>query len=257
MGSAIWSTSLKDMLHFPAKTFLQFFDNHGLLTVNQQPKWYTVTGGSKEYVKKLTQSFHNKIHLNCGIKKVIRSQNGEVILQDTHNQEHIFDKVIFACHTDEILDLLQDPTDAERDILNSIRYQANDVVLHSDTNFMPKCRKAWSSWNYLSEEKENQKSTVSLSYWMNNLQPLKTEKPIIVTLNPSHMPESDTIYDKCQLSHPVFNQSALEAQQKLSKIQGKLNTWYCGAWTRYGFHEDGLLSAVKIAEAMGVEAPWI
>jgi predicted NAD/FAD-binding protein len=255
MGAAIWSTPAKGMLDFPAKTFIRFFDNHGLLTVRDQPQWYTVQGGSKEYVKRLSASFKDKIKLNCGAQKLVR-QKDSIELTDSNGNKEYYDQVIFACHTDQILQVIQNPTPEEKEIIGSIKYQSNEMILHTDTSFMQKRRHAWSSWVYLSEHQKDNNRAVSLSYWMNNLQPLNTNTPIIVTLNPSRAPDPKLVYDKYVFHHPVFNEQAVSAQQRMETIQGVDRLWFAGAWQRYGFHEDGLLSAVNIAHKMGVAIPW-
>jgi predicted NAD/FAD-binding protein len=252
MGAAIWSTPAEKMLEFPARSFLRFFQNHGLLTVTEQPQWYTVSGGSREYVKIITAKFADKIRLNNGVKKVIRSQNKITIIDDKNNEE-IFDKVIFACHSDQALSMLEAPTEDELKIIGSFKYQPNKVVLHCDENFMPKNKNCWSSWVYLNDKNSNK---ISLSYWMNNLQNLSSEKPIIVTLNPSKMPEASKIYNMHIFEHPVFDEAAIDAQSKIENIQGENNTYFCGAYTRYGFHEDGFMSGVKVAEKIGAKIPW-
>lgn len=256
MGAAIWSTPANQMQHFPARTFLQFFKNHGLLTIADHPQWYTVEGGSKEYVARLTNGFKNRIKTSCGVKSVIRrAENIEVI--DTNGQTEHYDHVIFACHSDQALNILADPTEEEKNILGAIKYQPNSMVLHTDQSFMPKSKKAWSSWIYLSEDTEDQcGQAISLSYWMNNLQPLKTETPILVTLNPGRRPREETIQNEYEFEHPVFDDAAITAQQKLDTIQGVDRIWYCGAWQHFGFHEDGLLSAVNVARKMNVAVPW-
>ena len=256
MGAAIWSTPTAKMTDFPAQTFLRFFDNHGLLTVNDHPQWYTVIGGSKEYVKRITTPYQNNIKYNCGVKSVTRNNNG-VTITDIHGDEHIFDQVIFACHSDQAMNLLNDPTETEKSIIGAIKYQPNEMILHSDISFMPKAKKAWSSWVYQSEDKTDESGNVSLSYWMNNLQPLNTKTPVIVTLNPAREPDTSLIYDRYSFEHPVFDKKAIEEQSKIDNLQGQNNTWFCGAWQRYGFHEDGLLSAVNIVSKMGIEPEWI
>lgn len=256
MGAAIWSTPTTKMTDFPAQTFLRFFDNHGLLTVNDHPQWYTVIGGSKEYVKRITTPYQENIKLNCAVKSVSRN-NEKVTITDIENNNHTFDQVVFACHSDQAIKMLSDPSDEEKNIIGAIKYQPNDMVLHSDTSFMPKAKKAWSSWVYQSEGKTDNSGNVSLSYWMNNLQPLSTNKPIIVTLNPAREPAPSLVYDRYSFEHPVFDRDAIIAQSKLDDLQGKNNTWFCGAWQRYGFHEDGLLSAVNMVRKMGIEPEWI
>lgn len=255
MGGAIWSTPLMQMLDFPAQTFIRFFDNHGLLTVNDQPQWYTVVGGSTEYVKRLSEPFKDNIRTSCGVQKVVRHA-GSVEIYDTLGNQDTYDQVIFACHSNQAIAMLEEPTKEEKTMIGAIRYQPNEMILHSDTRFMPKRQSAWASWVYLSETRKDKTSSVSLSYWMNNLQPLNTDIPMIVTLNPGSEPDPALIYDRYNFEHPVFDAPAIAAQSRLDDIQGQNRTWYAGAWQRYGFHEDGLLSAVNVAEKIGVSLPW-
>lgn len=255
MGGAIWSCPLEQMLEFPAKTFVRFFHNHGLLTVNDQPQWYTVTGGSREYVERLAHDFKDKIQTGCGAAKVTRVGD-KVTVEDMNGDVKDFDKVVFACHSDQALKLLVQPTEDEKRIIGAFGYQENNVILHSDESFMPANRQAWASWIYLSETKEDKTSAIALSYWMNHLQNFETEKPLIVTLNPSRRPDESLIYDEYTFEHPVFNREAIDAQGLIDQIQGANNTYYCGAYQRYGFHEDGLWSAVNVAEKLGCNIPW-
>ena len=249
MGAAIWSCPIETIMKFPAKTFLRFFKNHGLLSVNNRPQWYTVTGGSREYVSRLTETFKNKIRLNSGVQNVKKQD-------DTWSVDgEVFDQVIFACHADEALKILEDTSDIEN-VIGEFDYQDNQIIVHSDTSFMPQERKCWASWIYLSEGREDKKQVVSLSYWMNNLQGLDPAYPIIVTLNPGRRPQEDLILDEHTFSHPIFDLKAIKAQEKISDIQGQNGLWFCGAYQRYGFHEDGLLSAVNVVKKMGVEIPW-
>lgn len=255
MGSAIWSTPLEEMLKFPASTFVRFFENHGLLTVSDQPQWYTVAGGSREYVKRLAAPFRDKIRTNTGIAKIMRASDSVTVV-DNHGRHEAYDEVILACHADQALLMIDNPSAQERRILSAFRYQPNRAVLHSDVSFMPKSKKAWASWVYLSEKKHDKNSGISLSYWMNNLQPLATQKPIVVTLNPSREPASELVYDDYWFEHPLFDEAAIRAQDEISQIQGKNRVWFCGAYQRYGFHEDGLGSAVSMVQAMGIEKTW-
>ncbi|MBN8544280.1 MAG: FAD-dependent oxidoreductase [Alphaproteobacteria bacterium] len=255
MGAAIWSTPLEQMLAFPARSFIRFFDNHGLLSVNDQPQWYTVDGGSREYVKRLTAPFRDRIKLECGASAITRTAQG-IEVRDTQGGSATYDQVILACHSDQALHMLQNPTEAERNILGAIRYQPNEVVLHSDESFMPKHKGAWASWVYHSETRRDAKPAVSLSYWMNRLQTLPTKTNLIVTLNPSRPPAEHLVHNRTTLEHPVFDTAAIIAQEHIKDIQGTDRIWYCGAYQRYGFHEDGLLSAVTLTRAMGVEIPW-
>lgn len=255
MGGAIWSTPLEEMLKFPASTFIRFFENHGLLTVNDHPQWYTLQGGSREYVRRLIEPFKDRIHLNRGAVKVWRDANG-VHVEDTHGRRDTYDDVIFACHADQALAMIVDANTEEQKILSAFRYQPNRAVLHSDTSFMPRRRKAWASWVYLSEGRADDKPNVSLSYWMNNLQPLQTDLPLIVTLNPGREPDPKLVYNDYMFEHPVFDAPAISSQNKIDFIQGQNRLWFCGAYQRFGFHEDGLGSAVKMAKGMGIDPPW-
>lgn len=255
MGAAIWSCPIDTIMKFPAKTFLRFFKNHGLLSINDRPQWYTVTGGSREYVKRLTSSFKDNIKLNCGVKEVTRSDS-KVTVKDTQGNSETYDQIIFSCHADEALSMINNPTNEERDLLGAFTYQDNKVIVHSDVSFMPQNKKCWASWVYLSEDRKDTKPAVSLSYWMNNLQGLDPDTPVIVTLNPGRRPKDELIMDEHTFSHPIFDLKAIKAQQDIQTIQGKDRFWFCGAYQRYGFHEDGLLSAVNVAKGMGVNIPW-
>lgn len=254
MGAAIWSCSIETIMKFPARTFLQFFKNHGLLSVNNRPQWYTVTGGSREYVKRLTASFKDKIKLECGVKKVTL-RDGNVVVKDMQGGAQIFDQVIFTCHADEALRMLDEPAPYQS-VIGAFDYQNNQIIVHTDTSYMPREKKCWASWVYLSEGRKDRNQSVSLSYWMNNLQGLDPAYPIIVTLNPGRRPQEDLILDEHTFSHPIFDLKAIKAQDRIENIQGKNGLWFCGAYQRYGFHEDGLLSAVNVAKALGVNIPW-
>lgn len=256
MGAAIWSCSVNTILKFPAETFLRFFKNHGLLTVNDQPQWYTVVGGSCRYIEKITSPFRQKIKTGCGVASVVRRKDGLIIVRDFLGGEDVFDHVIFASHADQALQMLKTPSDKETKILSAFAFQNNTAVLHEDETFMPKSRKAWASWVYLSEALSDSAESVSLTYWMNNLQPLKTQKNIFVTLNPGRKPDVEKTHDVHIFSHPVFTREAIEAQKRLHEIQGVAGISYCGAWQRYGFHEDGLLSAMSVAKNLGAPIPW-
>ena len=253
MGAAIWSTPLKEMHHFPAHTFVRFFYNHGLLYTGGQPQWYSVEGGSQAYVKRLIHSFKDKIRPGCGVK-AIRRFDHQVEIRDDQGGRERFDHVIMATHSDQALGMLEQPTATEQSLLGRIRWQKNDMVLHSDPSFMPRSRRAWSSWVYLSEKGKDNGQAISLSYWMNNLQKLPTTTPVIVTLNPGREPAH--VHDRYQFAHPLFDADALEAQQQLKAMQGQHHTWYTGAWMGHGFHEDGINSAIEVARALGVTPPW-
>lgn len=256
MGAAIWSCSVETILKFPARTFLRFFDNHGLLSVNDHPQWYTVSGGSREYVARLCAPFRDRIRLNTPVTKVETNKKG-LIVHDEKGGCDEYDHVVFACHANQALAMIGSPWQAHRDVLGAFGYQPNKVVVHRDASFMPRRRKAWASWVYLSEGSRDENESVSLSYWMNNLQNLPTDTPVIVTLNPGRSPDPDKVFDEHVFSHPVFDSAAVAAQARLDAVQGLGNMWFCGAYQRYGFHEDGLLSAVNVCRKLGVEPPWI
>lgn len=255
MGGAIWSTPLDAMMKFPASSFIRFFDNHGLLTINDHPQWYTVRGGSREYVQRLTAPFKDRILLNRGVKKVWRGTDG-VVIEDFHGVQGIYDDVVFSCHADQSLAMLADAGPQEKEILSAFRYQSNRAVLHSDISFMPRQKKAWASWVYLAESKSDEGSAVSLSYWMNNLQPIDTKQTLIVTLNPGREPDPCLVHNDYTFEHPVFDEAAVRNQARIDEIQGCNRLWFCGAYQRYGFHEDGLGSAVKMTQRMGINPPW-
>ena len=254
MGAAIWSCPIETIMQFPARTFLQFFKNHGLLNINDRPQWYTVSGGSREYIKRLTRPFNDKIRLNCGVNNVSKRGDQWSVINSHGTQDH-FDQVIFACHANEALALLSNPADYQG-VIGQFNYQDNHIIVHRDTRFMPQQKRCWSSWVYLSETQEDKRQAVSLSYWMNHLQGHDKAHPIFVTLNPGRRPQADLIVDEHIFSHPIFDLKAIEAQDHIAALQGKNGLWFCGAYQSYGFHEDGLLSAVKIAKAMGVTIPW-
>lgn len=255
MGAAIWSCPISTILQFPAATYVRFFKNHGLLNISNRPQWYTVKGGSREYVSRLTQDFTDRIYTGIGIEKVI-SQKDQVKLVDQGGGEYFFDQVVFACHPDEAMAMIQNPDAETASVIGSFRYQENRIVVHGDTSFMPARRECWASWIYLNDTPRDEKPAVSLTYWMNNLQPLPTSMPVLVTLNPGRMPDKKSIYDEHIFHHPVFDEAAIRAQERMEDIQGRNGLWFCGAYQRYGFHEDGLWSALNVARKMGVRIPW-
>lgn len=248
MAAAIWSTDSDDIRAFPARSFVQFFVNHGLFKFKNRPQWFTVRGGSKNYVAKLTADFKDKIRLNTPIRKVERFD--EYVLVDGER----FDQVIFACHTDQTLSILSDADNAERAVLEAFPYAKNTAYLHTDESLMPRRKKVWSSWNYLSSSKRG----VALTYWMNRLQPhIGKAQNLFVTLNPARLPDPDKTLKVISYAHPQFTQTALKGWASIKDIQGKNRTWFCGAWAGYGFHEDGLSSGLAVAEALaGIKRPW-
>ncbi len=254
MSSAIWSCPEKEILTFPAKNLLTFFKNHQLINFFIRPKWRTVKGGSIQYVKKviktLEQNKKNKLLLNTKISS-ITSKRKKIKIEYNHGHE-TFDKIIMATHPDQTLRLIKDLDKKTKEILSNFRYQTNTVFLHSDPSMMPKNRKTWSSWNYLSNKNEKSSTT----YWMNQLQDLNTSLNVFVSLNPFKIPNKDLIYKKIVYEHPIFNNSTNEAQKLIYKIQGKDNIYYAGAWLGYGFHEDGISSAIEISKYFDIEIPW-
>ena len=253
MGAAIWSSSVEGMKAFPAKNFVRFFENHGLLKVNDRPQWRTVTGGSKIYVARVLQDLKN-VRLDDAVTRVCREDDG-IAIETSHGTAR-FNHVIFACHADQALALLENPLPRETEILGAIKFQDNEAVLHQDAALMPRRKLAWSSWNYLSKGKADQAQAVCLTYWMNLLQGMKTKLPLLVSLNPNLPIDPSLILMRKTYRHPQFNAAAIQAQTQLPEIQGLDRLWFGGAWTRWGFHEDGILSAVNIANGLGVTAPW-
>lgn len=253
ISGAIWSTPTAGMLDFPAGTFVRFFDNHGLLSVNGQPQWLTVTGGSRAYVQAILAGLRAELRLASPVRAVRRHEDGGVSLATARGEER-FDQVVMATHAPQALALLERPAPDERAILGSFRTQPNRMVLHSDARLMPRRRSAWASWNYVTRgSMPASDRPISLSYWMNRLQNLTTPRPLIVTLNPETEP--DHIHDEAVLAHPQYDAEAAAAQGRLAEIQGRGGVHYAGAWTRHGFHEDGLLSALRVAQRLGIGWP--
>lgn len=255
MSGAIWSTPRGEMLNFPFALLARFFDHHGLLTLTGQHQWWTVEGGSENYVTAVLKDLKAKLRTKSPIENVIRTSSGTVEVKVQGHEAETFDQVVFACHTDDINQLLSDASDDERGILDSIPYQRNKVVLHTDPTLMPKRRACWASWVYLAQSQSNE-AQASVTYWMNSLQGIPEETPLFVTLNPPRPIREDTILAEHQFDHPQYGFAALKAHSQLAKIQGRAHTWFCGAWTGMGFHEDGLASAVKVAQSLGVSPPW-
>ena len=248
MVSAIWSSPINIAATMPLVFFVKFFHNHGLLTVTQQPQWFTVKGGSHQYLKPLTENYKDQIFTNCPVLSVTRSADAVAVNTQPYG-EQLFDEVIFACHSDQALKLLADPTQKENDILGAIPYQVNHVVLHSDIRLLPKLRRAWASWNYLLLNHGEDNAT--LTYNMNILQKLNSETTFCVSVNANGNVDPEKIYGEYQYSHPVFTRSSVAAQARWSEISGINRTHFCGAYWRNGFHEDGVFSAIRVAKALG------
>lgn len=250
MGAAIWSAPLAEMMDFPAETFVNFFRNHGLLSIDDRPQWYTVQGGSREYVKRLLADGNFTLHLHTPVHAVQRVDDGVNVL--TARGSSHFEQVVLACHADQALRLLDDQaTPQERGLLGSFRFQPNRAVLHRDPTLMPRRRNVWASWNYLSEPRRDLQRRVGLTYWMNLLQSIDSNRPLFVTMNPVSEPRDDLVFAEFAYEHPLFDRAAIDAQAKLGEIQGKDRLWFCGAWCKYGFHEDGFTAGLRVAEALG------
>ncbi len=251
LSGAIWSTPKHGILDFPAHAMIRFFENHALLGYSGQHQWYTVEGGSIEYVRRLDEVLRRRgvdIRLGAPVDAVRRSAEG-VEVKAPGTEWEGFDEVIFATHSDDALRMLADASEAERASLGAVRYQPNEAVLHADARMMPNRRACWSSWNY-TEASDKTTDRIDLTYWMNCLQPIPKDDPLFVTLNSTRHIRDDLIYDQTTFRHPVYDRAALAAQDTLRASNGLNRTWFCGAWMKNGFHEDGLGSAVDVVEAM-------
>jgi uncharacterized protein len=251
MAACIWSAPNAQILKFPLSAFVHFFHNHGLLAIRNRPQWRTVRGGSKHYVEKIVKQLTD-VRVSAGVQRVERDAHG--VRVDTADHTEQFDRVVFACHSDEALALLAKPSTQEMQALGNVKYQPNTAVLHTDESFMPMRRKAWSAWNYLVMDGQDARSQsrVSLTYWINTLQPLPCQQNVFVTLNPAHAPSPHKILQQIEYAHPLLDANAVAAQNTITSIQGHNNTYYAGAWLGFGFHEDGLRSGQRVAELIGV-----
>jgi uncharacterized protein len=251
LSGAIWSTPTQKIMDFPAHAMIQFFENHALLNTTGQHQWYTVDGGSIEYVRRLEASLQNAgvdFRLGSPVQSVTRNAPDVQVKTNSGAAEH-FDEVIFATHSDQALAMLGDPTDQEHASLSDIKYQPNDIVLHSDPSIMPQRKSVWASWVY-TEMAEKREDTIDLTYWMNSLQPLSKDQDFFVTLNTTRPINADLVWDRVTLHHPVYDMEMVAAQDAVREFNGTNKTWFCGAWMKNGFHEDGLGSAVDVVTAM-------
>lgn len=250
-SGAIWSTPKDQIMDFPAYAMVQFFKNHALLSYNGKHNWFTVQGGSTQYVDRLTAAMGRKgVKMRPGTPvQAVRRGPVTVDIRAWGGDWESFDEVIFATHSDDTLALLADPSPAEKKALGNIRYQPNDVVLHADPTLMPNRRKVWASWVY-AEDRNAKSDLIDLTYWMNSLQPIPMEDPHFVTLNTKRPIREELIYDQVTFRHPVYDLAALAAQEEVRAFNGTNRTWFCGAWMKNGFHEDGLASAVDVVEAI-------
>ncbi|MDP3222196.1 MAG: FAD-dependent oxidoreductase [Rubrivivax sp.] len=259
MIGCIWSCPTDQMLCFPISTMIRFCHNHGLIQVADRPQWHTVRGGAKHYVQRMLLRIADA-RLNTPVLSVKRLPpgmgSGGVMVATAEGSER-FDDVVMASHSDQSLALLDEPTADERRVLGAIRYHPNRALLHTDTSVLPKRQLAWAAWNYArAADLGREQAAVCLHYLINKLQPLPWQQPVLVSLNPdpARMPDERQVLGSYDYSHPVFDQAAIQAQQQLPQIQGQSHVWYCGAWTRYGFHEDGLMSALAVAD--GLRTQW-
>jgi predicted NAD/FAD-binding protein len=249
MAGCIWSCPTEQMLAFPLATFVRFCHNHGLIQVSNRPQWHTVTGGARHYVEKMLASIPQH-YLNTAVTSIRRIPLGtsyQVRIESSRGMA-LYDHTVLATHSDQSLKLLDDISDEERAVLAAVSYQPNQAILHTDASCLPQSRKAWSAWNY--ESAGPGEPNVCVHYLLNKLQPLPCKTPVIVSLNPIHAPDPSKVLASFDYAHPVFDGPAIEAQRTLRSLQGKRNTWFAGAWTGYGFHEDGLKSGLSVAAAI-------
>src|SRR3984885_10928782 len=255
MAAAIWSTPAGRVRDYPAAAMIRFCDNHGLLKVSGRPEWRTVDGGSREYVSRLTAAYADRVHVGRGVRQVSRSSGG-VAITDASGETARFDHLVFATHADQALAILSDPSPDERALLGAFQYTRNETILHTDAALMPKRKAIWPSWNYAANSGESA-APPCVTYWMNRLQSIPEDNPLFVTLNPVKPPRPDSVIRTELYEHPVFDEAAIRAQRPIWKMQGRRNSWFCGAYFGSGFHEDGIQAGMAVAEALGgVRRPW-
>jgi predicted NAD/FAD-binding protein len=248
MLGCIWSCPTDQMLQFPVATMIRFCHNHGLIQVTNRPQWFSVVGGARHYVEKILSNVYDK-RLNTPVRLIERDAQGVRVITDGHAER--FDQVVIATHTDQALGLLREASGEERSVLGAIRYQDNRAVLHTDASVLPANPKTWAAWNYeRAASNERESSRVCLHYLLNRLQRIPFEQPVVVSLNPLQAIDPATIVGEYDYAHPVFDVAAIEAQKRLPLLQGQQHTWYAGAWTGYGFHEDGLKSGLQVGRAL-------
>ena len=265
MAACIWSTPSQKIDDFPLVTFIDFCRNHGLISVNDRPQWRTVKGGARNYVTKLAAEIDD-IRLKAALIRVtpagVEADSGVTVTSATGDER--FDQVVFACHSDQALTLMGKSAGFAREVLSKIPYQSNTAILHTDQSLLPDRPRAWAAWNYMAwhpdtpqaRNNANADAPVSLSYLLNRLQPLPFTTPVIVTMNPLIAPDPAKVIKTIHYDHPVFLADSATAKRELRGLQGQRNTWFAGAWTRYGFHEDGLMSGIAVAQALGATVPW-
>ncbi|MGA9334562.1 MAG: FAD-dependent oxidoreductase [Rudaea sp.] len=248
MASALWSSSSREILNFPAKYLVRFMDNHQMLQAGARPQWRVLKGGSQSYVRAVRKNWAVRERVNCPVKQIRREADGVRVESDAGNER--FDQAVLACHSDQALALLADPGTRERDILGAMPYQENDTVLHTDANLLPRNRRAWAAWNALVPTDPSDHCTVS--YCMNHLQSLDAAEPIVVTLNRTAQIDPMKILQRMRYHHPLYSPASVAAQSRKAEIQGTNKTWFAGAYWGWGFHEDGMRSAVDVANGLGV-----
>jgi predicted NAD/FAD-binding protein len=246
MGSSIWSADPRTFLDMPAATFARFFDNHGLLTYGDQPSWRTVDGGSRRYVDAILAPMGDAVRLTCPVDKILRHEDGVEIHSEAGPER--FDQVIVATHSDQALSLLSDPSPEEREVLGSIRYQANLATLHTDASLLPANRRAWASWNY--HRLAEQPDRTTLTYRLASLQGIRSAHELLVTLNRDEVIDEDKVLARFEFAHPVFDSTAVAAQGRRAELNGRRRTWFCGAYWGFGFHEDGVESARSVCRQL-------
>lgn len=256
MGAAIWSTTAGDMRAYPLEAFLRFFVNHGLLLLKDRPKWRTVAGGSREYVRRLLGDFRGALRLGAPVAEIRRDDRGATVTLAGGGSER-FDRVVIATHADRALALLADADRRERALLSAFRYTPNVAVLHSDPRLMPRRKSVWASWNYIAGNADGGETPLCVTYWMNRLQGIDPALPLFVTLNPARRIEESRVHRAIHYTHPLFDAGAIAAQREIWQLQGHRHTWFCGAHFGSGFHEDGLQSGLAVAETLsGLRRPW-
>ena len=258
MIGAIWSMPPKDVMDYPIISLFNFFNNHKLLhSKNDRPKWLTVSNGSIQYVSKVIRFLDAnprvKTYKNINITEIKR-KNNSITVKDSNNNENQFDHIIFATNPTKILEIVKDTDEKEKNILSSFSTNKNTAYLHNDKSLMPSLREVWSSWNVHIPKKKV--DYISVTYWMNRLQNINNSKPLFLSLNPSKLPKEKSIFKIIDYEHPIFDLESIDSKKQLPKIQGHRNTWYCGAWSGNGFHEDGINSSVELAKKFGIKILW-
>ena len=253
MAASAWSAPASRIYRFPMATFLRFFANHGLLSFSERPRWRAVKGGAREYVGRLAATLR-ELRLSSRVQQ-LRRFAGHVEVATERGAER-FDEAVLATHADQTLALLEHPSEEERAVLKAVPYVANRAVLHTDESLLPRRRRAWASWNFHAPRPELSEEPVAITYLLNRLQPLPVATPVMLSMNPVQAPREERILGGFEYHHPVFLEGSEAAQRRLGPLQGLNRTWYCGAWTRHGFHEDGLVSALAVARRLGAEVPW-